>query len=48
MGELKEKLGLTLIFIAHDLSMVRYVSDRRARMYLGFPFLKLAKLTNYI
>ena len=35
MGELKEKLGLTLIFIAHDLSMVRYVSDRMAVMYLG-------------
>ena len=35
MGELKDKLGLTLIFIAHDLSMVRYVSDRMAVMYLG-------------
>ena len=35
MGELKENLGLTLIFIAHDLSMVRYVSDRMAVMYLG-------------
>ena len=35
MGELKEKLGLTLIFIAHDLSMVRYVSDQMAVMYLG-------------
>ena len=35
MGELKAKLGLTLIFIAHDLSMVRYVSDRMAVMYLG-------------
>ena len=35
MGDLKEKLGLTLIFIAHDLSMVRYVSDRMAVMYLG-------------
>ena len=35
MGELKEKLGLTLIFIAHDLSMVRYVSDHMAVMYLG-------------
>ena len=35
LGELKEKMGLTLIFIAHDLSMVRYVSDRMAVMYLG-------------
>ena len=35
MGELKETMGLTLLFIAHDLSMVRYVSDRMAVMYLG-------------
>jgi oligopeptide/dipeptide ABC transporter ATP-binding protein len=35
LGELKEKMGLTLLFIAHDLSMVRYVSDRMAVMYLG-------------
>ena len=35
LGDLKDKLGLTLIFIAHDLSMVRYVSDRMAVMYLG-------------
>ena len=35
LGELKESLGLTLLFIAHDLSMVRYVSDRIAVMYLG-------------
>jgi oligopeptide/dipeptide ABC transporter ATP-binding protein len=35
LGELKETFGLTLIFIAHDLSMVRYVSDRMAVMYLG-------------
>lgn len=35
LAELKESLGLTLLFIAHDLSMVRYVSDRMAVMYLG-------------
>ena len=35
LDELKQSLGLTLLFIAHDLSMVRYVSDRMAVMYLG-------------
>jgi oligopeptide/dipeptide ABC transporter ATP-binding protein len=35
LGELKASLGLTMLFIAHDLSMVRYVSDRIAVMYLG-------------
>ncbi len=35
LQELKETLGLTLLFIAHDLSMVRYISDRMAVMYLG-------------
>jgi oligopeptide/dipeptide ABC transporter ATP-binding protein len=35
LGELKGSLGLTMLFIAHDLSMVRYVSDRIAVMYLG-------------
>jgi oligopeptide/dipeptide ABC transporter ATP-binding protein len=35
LSELKDTLGLTLLFIAHDLSMVRYVSDRMAVMYLG-------------
>ncbi|MEE4362152.1 MAG: ABC transporter ATP-binding protein [Pseudomonadales bacterium] len=35
LAELKERMGLTLLFIAHDLSMVRYVSDRMAVMYLG-------------
>jgi oligopeptide/dipeptide ABC transporter ATP-binding protein len=35
LGELKDSLGLTLLFIAHDLSMVRYLSDRMAVMYLG-------------
>ena len=35
LGELKASMGLTLLFIAHDLSMVRYISDRMAVMYLG-------------
>ena len=35
LDDLKNSLGLTLLFIAHDLSMVRYVSDRMAVMYLG-------------
>ena len=35
LGDLKDSMGLTLLFIAHDLSMVRYVSDRMAVMYLG-------------
>jgi oligopeptide/dipeptide ABC transporter ATP-binding protein len=35
LSELRQSMGLTLLFIAHDLSMVRYVSDRMAVMYLG-------------
>ncbi|MBN4053722.1 ABC transporter ATP-binding protein [Haliea sp. AH-315-K21] len=35
LDKLKDSMGLTLLFIAHDLSMVRYVSDRMAVMYLG-------------
>jgi oligopeptide transport system ATP-binding protein len=35
MDDLKAQLGLTYLFIAHDLSMVRYISDRVAVMYLG-------------
>ncbi|MDX8045789.1 ATP-binding cassette domain-containing protein [Gracilibacillus sp. S3-1-1] len=35
MKELQEERGLTYLFIAHDLSMVKYISDRIAVMYFG-------------
>ena len=41
LNELKEELGLTIIFIAHDLSVVKYFCDRIAVMYFG----KIVELT---
>ena len=35
LNELKETLGLTILFIAHDLSVVKYFSDRIGVMYFG-------------
>ena len=35
LQELKQTLGLSYLFIAHDLSLIRYIADRVAVMYLG-------------
>ena len=41
LNDLREKMGLTIMFIAHDLSVVKYFSDRIAVMYYG----KIVELT---
>ena len=35
LREMQDKMGLTYLFVAHDLSMVRHISDHVAVMYLG-------------
>jgi peptide/nickel transport system ATP-binding protein len=35
LEELKDRLGLTLVIVAHDLAVIRHMSDRVAVMYLG-------------
>ena len=42
LQELQANLGLTLLFVAHDLSVVEHISDRIAVMYVG----KIAELAN--
>ena len=43
MDELQDELGLTYLFVSHDLSVIKHVSDNIAVMYLG----KIAEMSDY-
>ncbi len=47
LQELQERLGLTLLFVAHDLSVVEHISDRIAVMYVG-RLVEVAKTTELL
>ncbi len=47
LEDLQKEFGLTYLFIAHDLSMVRHISDRIAVMYLGV-IIELTSRMNYM